>query len=147
MQKEVSMTIRLEPDLRASFTAATEQEHRPAAQVLRELMRSYVEQVRKKAVISPVRKVDRIAPPHTYEQVVQAEIANEILNTAHSIIYARMDEIEATDPVEAARLFEISKGLHKLQRSFGVTDAAAIANIIATWGERIKDREAFIKSL
>ncbi|MDR0781100.1 MAG: antitoxin VbhA family protein [Pseudomonadales bacterium] len=43
--KEVSMTIRVEPDLRASFSAAAELEHRPAAQVLREFMRNYVERV------------------------------------------------------------------------------------------------------
>ncbi len=89
----------------------------------------------------------RIAPEHTYEQVVQAEIANEILNTAHSLIYERMDQIEATDPVEAARLFEKSQEIHKLQRSFGVTDDEVITQIISDWGKRIKDPESFIRSL
>lgn len=89
----------------------------------------------------------RIAPEHTYDQVVQAEIANEILNTAHSIIYERMDEIEGTDPVEAARLLEKSHEIHELQRSFGVTDDDVIAQIISDWGERIKDPESFIRSL
>ncbi len=42
--KEVQMTFRIEPDLRARFTEAAGSEHRPAAQVLRELMRAYVSQ-------------------------------------------------------------------------------------------------------
>lgn len=45
MTKEVQMTIRIEPELRAEFTAAASRDHRPAAQVLRELMRGYVKQV------------------------------------------------------------------------------------------------------
>jgi hypothetical protein len=44
--KEVQMTFRVESALRASFTQAAEREHRPAAQVLRGLMRAYVGQVR-----------------------------------------------------------------------------------------------------
>lgn len=49
MTKEVQMTFRVEPDLRAEFTQATEREHRPAAQVLREFMRRYVQQDRERA--------------------------------------------------------------------------------------------------
>lgn len=89
----------------------------------------------------------RIAPEHTHEQVVQAEVANEILNTAHSLIYERMDEIEADNSAEAARLLEKSKEIHDLQRSFDVTDDTLVAEIIAIWGERIKDPESFIRSL
>lgn len=44
--KDVQMTFRVEPELRASFTEAAEAEHRPAAQVLREFMREYVAHVR-----------------------------------------------------------------------------------------------------
>lgn len=47
--KEVQMTFRIEPDLRASFTEAAGSEQRPAAQVLRELMRAYVSQARARA--------------------------------------------------------------------------------------------------
>ena len=45
MSKEVQMTIRIEPELRAEFTEAASRDHRPAAQVLRELMRGYIRQV------------------------------------------------------------------------------------------------------
>lgn len=44
--KEVQMSFRVESELRARFTAAAELDHRPAAQVLRELMRAYVGQAR-----------------------------------------------------------------------------------------------------
>jgi predicted transcriptional regulator len=40
--KAVSMTIRVEADLRERFTAMAEHEHRPASQVLRDFMRAYV---------------------------------------------------------------------------------------------------------
>lgn len=42
MSKEVKMTIRVEPELRAEFSEAAALQDRPAAQVLREFMRSYV---------------------------------------------------------------------------------------------------------
>ena len=89
----------------------------------------------------------RIAPEHTHEQVVQAEVAHELLNKAGSIILAEMRSVKATDPDRAARLLDKAAELQQLQRSFGVTDDAIIAEIIATWGERIKDRAGFIRSL
>ncbi len=48
MSKEVQMTIRIEPALRAEFTQAAMRDHRPASQVLRELMRSYIKTVGEK---------------------------------------------------------------------------------------------------
>jgi hypothetical protein len=49
MSKEVQMTFRIEPELRAEFSDAALQEHRPAAQVLREFMRAYVNQARERS--------------------------------------------------------------------------------------------------
>jgi predicted DNA-binding protein len=45
VSKEVQMTIRIEPELRARFAEAASRDHRPASQVLRELMRGYIRQV------------------------------------------------------------------------------------------------------
>jgi len=45
MAKEAQMTLRIEPELRAAFSDAAALEDRPAAQVLRELMRAYIAQV------------------------------------------------------------------------------------------------------
>lgn len=48
MNKEVQMTFRVEPELRAEFSDAALLEDRPAAQVLREFMRAYVRQSRER---------------------------------------------------------------------------------------------------
>lgn len=57
MTKEVQMTFRVEPDLRAEFTQATERDHRPAAQVLREFMRRYVQQSQERVAAQPANDV------------------------------------------------------------------------------------------
>jgi len=46
MPKDAVFTMKLEPELRAAFMAEAAGEDRPASQVLRELMRDYVEQRR-----------------------------------------------------------------------------------------------------
>lgn len=67
MSKEVQMTFRVEPELRSEFADAALLENRPAAQVLRELMRAYVNQSRERfsgpvnAAISAMEKRRREA--------------------------------------------------------------------------------------
>ncbi len=46
MSKEAVFTMKLEPELRAEFMAEAQASHRPASQVLRELMREFVERQR-----------------------------------------------------------------------------------------------------
>lgn len=46
MTKEAVFTMKLEPELRAEFMAEAEAIHRPASQVLRELMREFVQRQR-----------------------------------------------------------------------------------------------------
>jgi len=46
MSKEAVFTMKLEPELRAEFMAAAEATHRPASQVLRELMREFIQRQR-----------------------------------------------------------------------------------------------------
>ena len=43
MTKAAVFTMKLEPDLRAEFIAAAEASHRPASQVVRELMREFLQ--------------------------------------------------------------------------------------------------------
>jgi predicted transcriptional regulator len=43
MPKAAVFTMKLEPDLRTEFMAAAEASHRPASQVVRELMREFVQ--------------------------------------------------------------------------------------------------------
>ena len=57
MSKEVTMTIRVEPSLRSRFSEAATSQHRPAAQVLRDLMREYVE--RTAPVQPPIGSAER----------------------------------------------------------------------------------------
>lgn len=46
MAKEAVFTMKLEPELRAEFMAEAEAAHRPASQVVRELMREFVQRQR-----------------------------------------------------------------------------------------------------
>lgn len=46
MTKAAIFTMKLEPDLRAEFMAAAEARHRPASQIVRELMREFVQRER-----------------------------------------------------------------------------------------------------
>jgi len=46
MSKEAVFTMKLEPELRADFMAAAEANHRPASQIMRELMREFVQRQR-----------------------------------------------------------------------------------------------------
>ena len=46
MTKEAVFTLKLEPELRDAFMAEAEASHRPAAQVVRELMREFIERQR-----------------------------------------------------------------------------------------------------
>jgi predicted transcriptional regulator len=46
MSKQAVFTMKLEPDLRDEFMAEAEAIHRPASQVLRELMREFVQRQR-----------------------------------------------------------------------------------------------------
>lgn len=46
MAKEAVFTMKLEPELRSAFMEAAASDDRPASQVVRELMRDYIEQKR-----------------------------------------------------------------------------------------------------
>lgn len=82
MTKATVFTLKLEADLRDAFMAATEAEHRPASQVVRELMREYVrsQQQREAYEAFVQEKVDiaraQIAQGrHTSNEEVAAEFA------------------------------------------------------------------------
>ena len=59
MSKEVQMTFRVESDLRSDFARAAMAEDRPAAQLLREFMRAYVNHSRERL---PTSASDDISP-------------------------------------------------------------------------------------
>ena len=47
MSKQSVFPMKLEPELRAEFIAASESIHRPASQVVRELMREFIDRQKK----------------------------------------------------------------------------------------------------
>lgn len=54
--KDTSFNLRLDPALKAAFTAATEAEDKPAAQVIRDFMRAYVERRTRRAFEAEARR-------------------------------------------------------------------------------------------
>ena len=61
--KEESFNFRVDPQLKADFQSATEAEDKPAAQVLRDFMRVYIERRRKLAFTAEARRQSGVHPP------------------------------------------------------------------------------------
>ena len=61
MSKEVQMSIKMEPELRDRFMALAADRHRPAAQIIRELMRLYIadSETPNALTAATLRKTDR----------------------------------------------------------------------------------------
>ncbi|MDO9102893.1 MAG: antitoxin of toxin-antitoxin stability system [Candidatus Nitrotoga sp.] len=82
MSKEAVFTMKLEPELRTEFMAAAEASHRPASQILRELMRDFVQRQREAREYDDFlrRKVEKAraqiqAGEHQSNEDVSAEFA------------------------------------------------------------------------
>jgi hypothetical protein len=58
--RESTFNLRIDAALKAEFAAAVEAEDRPAAEVLRALMRDYVEQARKRRFAAEARRQSRL---------------------------------------------------------------------------------------
>lgn len=58
--KEESFNFRVDPTLKGAFQAATEAEDKPAAQVLRDLIRAYVERHRRHTFAEEARRQSRM---------------------------------------------------------------------------------------
>jgi hypothetical protein len=81
--KETSFNLRIDPTLKAAFTAATEAEDKPAAQVVRDFMRSYVKQRERQAFEQAARRDSLAAAkaaldPNSDEAQVMREIEAEL---------------------------------------------------------------------
>ena len=80
--KETSFNLRIDPALKAAFTAATEAADKPAAQVVREFMRAYVKQRERRAFEADARRqsreaAERARDPNSDEYAVMREIETE----------------------------------------------------------------------
>lgn len=79
MPKEAVFTMKLEPELRDAFMAAAEASHRPASQIVRELMREFVQ---------------RQQDTQTYDAFLRSKIDNARAQIA-SGHYGIAEEVEA----------------------------------------------------
>jgi hypothetical protein len=57
---EATLNLRVDPVLKAEFTSAVEAEDRPAAEVLRGLMRNYVEESRRRRFAAEARRQSQL---------------------------------------------------------------------------------------
>lgn len=81
--KDSTFNFRIDLDLKAAFTAATEAEDRPAAQVLRDFMRSYVKRGERRDFEADARRQSRAIAarakdPTSDEYAVMREIDAEL---------------------------------------------------------------------
>jgi hypothetical protein len=81
--KESSFNLRIDPALKAAFTAAAAAEDKPAAQVLRDFMRAYVKQRARRAFEAEARRQSHEAAacagdPGSDEYAVMREIEAEL---------------------------------------------------------------------
>ena len=77
--KETSFNLRIDPSLKAAFTAATEAVDKPAAQVVRDFMRAYVRQAERRALEAEAARQSRLlaqaaSDPQSDEARIMAEI-------------------------------------------------------------------------
>jgi len=59
-EKEATLNVRIDAALKAEFASAAEAEDRPAAEVLRDLMRRYVEQERQRRFAAEARRQSQL---------------------------------------------------------------------------------------
>ena len=81
--KESTFNFRIDPNLKAAFTAAAEAADKPAAQLLRDFMRSYVQQRQRRAFEAEARRQSRAIAarakdPRSDDYAVMQEIAAEL---------------------------------------------------------------------
>ena len=79
--KVESFNFRVDPELKAAFTAATAAEDRPAGQVLRDFMRGYVERQRERVAAAEARRQSRLIAERATDPISdEAEVMRWIDN-------------------------------------------------------------------
>jgi hypothetical protein len=81
--KESTFNFRIDPKLKAAFTAEAEAADKPAAQLLRDFMRAYVKQRQRSAFEAEARRQSRAIAarandPRSDDHAVMREIATEL---------------------------------------------------------------------
>ncbi|MBS0554384.1 MAG: antitoxin of toxin-antitoxin stability system [Proteobacteria bacterium] len=88
MSKEGVFTMKLEPELRAEFMAEAAATHRPASQILRELMREFVQRQRE---------------AREYDEFLRTKVA-DAREQIRAGDYASADDVEARFAARRAQL-------------------------------------------
>lgn len=94
MSKEAVFTMKLEPELRAEFMAEAEASHRPASQILRELMREFVQRQR---------------AAREYDEFLRAKVA-DAREQVSAGQYASTENVEARFAARRAQLLAKAGG-------------------------------------
>lgn len=81
--KDTSFNLRIDPALKAAFTSATEAEDKPAAQVVRDFMRAYVQRRDRRAFEAEAHRqslliAERARDPNSDEAAVMREIEADL---------------------------------------------------------------------
>lgn len=91
MAKQAVFTMKLEPELRDAFMAAAERAHRPASQVVREMMRDFIDQDREYLAFLQ-RKVDRALSDVAAGRLSSQEEVEADMNARRDRIMASMND-------------------------------------------------------
>lgn len=83
----------------------------------------------------------------TYDNIVAAETAIEILSQARGMVSARLRNIKDDDPAQAKTLRAKRRELVSLLRSIRPDDPDTARTIAETWGPRVKDETRFWREL
>lgn len=83
----------------------------------------------------------------TYDNIVAAETAIEILTQARGMISARLRKIKDEDAAQARTLRAKRREVVTLLRSIRPDDPHTAIALAATWGPRVKDDERFWREL
>jgi len=87
--KETSFNLRIDPILKAAFTAATAAEDKPAAQVVRDFMRFYVKQRERRAFDAEARRQSLIIAEAAHDpNSDEAEVMRWLGNVADDEAWA-----------------------------------------------------------
>jgi len=77
MSKEAVFTMKLEPELRDQFMAEAEASHRPASQVVRELMREFVQRHMMRSCSARLRLPDPRCVPAEAAQIMRSKPSSQ----------------------------------------------------------------------
>lgn len=93
MAKEAMFSMKLEPELRAEFMAAAESVHRPASQVLRELMREFIAKQREEQEYDEFlhQKVEMARASFRQGRFVSNQDVNARMQAKRELLTSRQD--------------------------------------------------------